>query len=136
MFPTHTHIHIYIYCATAIIKCCLYVCCYQNVTNGNTWILYCIVLSLFVPYIHLVYYFESWCLLLLVLLMILFARVYCVNVDDWYCPNRLSIYIASLLYVTHNVSYSYISFNSDTILSVTTSWSIDHDMYLYNVYMK
>ena len=31
-------------CATAIIKCCLYVCCYQNVTNGNKWILYCIVL--------------------------------------------------------------------------------------------
>ena len=30
--------------ATAIIKCCLYVCCYQNVTNGNKWILYCIVL--------------------------------------------------------------------------------------------
>ena len=41
----HTHIHlILLNCATTIIKCCLYVCCYPNVTNGNKWILYCIVL--------------------------------------------------------------------------------------------
>ena len=39
-----TKAFVYVLCATAIIKCCLYVCCYQNVTNGNKWILYCIVL--------------------------------------------------------------------------------------------
>ena len=38
-----THIHL-LNCAATIIICCLYVCCYSNVTNGNKWILYCIVL--------------------------------------------------------------------------------------------
>ena len=45
LFPTHTHIYLFLLnCATSFIKCCLYVWCYPNVTNGNKWILYCIVL--------------------------------------------------------------------------------------------
>jgi len=41
----YTHIHLFVLnCATTSINCFLYVCYYPNVTNGNKWILYCIVL--------------------------------------------------------------------------------------------
>ena len=94
----HINIHFFLLnCATAIIKCCLYVCYYSNVTNGNTWILYCIVLVCIALYWIVLHCIVLFCIVLNCIVLdcfILYCIVlYCIVL---YC---FKLYCITLFYI-------------------------------------